>query len=293
MVGVLLVTAIGVYANPNSLADEPAPVVVEGISTGDVFGWCRPVVVRGTVQRGVLVLGGDVTVEGRVEGDVATIGGSVRQREGSYIGGDVIVIGGAYHHGKGAPGRNPSSTTIMYAGFELELREMWRDPEVLLVPDWSVAALGQRLVVVLFWFVASLMLTLAIPSQIGSAAARLHLTSLRVAVIGVLGAFVIAFIVPVALHFLPTTLGAVVGIAALLLVLVAYLFGRVVMHAVVGRWLQRKLLPKGNFSESVALLLGAVFFGIVLSVPYVWPLVVAGLVVVSLGLAFTAWLRTD
>ena len=35
-------------------------------------------------------------VEGRVEGDAAAIGGSVFQREGSYIGGDVIVVGGKY-----------------------------------------------------------------------------------------------------------------------------------------------------------------------------------------------------
>jgi len=62
--------------------------------------------------------------------------------------------------------------------------------------------------------------------------------------------------------------------------------------------LQRRLLPEGKHSESVALLLGAGFWALALSLPYVWPLLVAGLLVTSLGLALTAryrvgWKRTQ
>jgi hypothetical protein len=85
---------------------------------------------------------------------------------------------------------------------------------------------------------------------------------------------------------------------ALLLLIVAYLFGRVVIHAATGRWLQHRFLPEGKRSESVALLLGAGVWAVILSLPYVWPLVVAGLLVTSLGLALTAryrlgWKRTQ
>jgi hypothetical protein len=269
---------------------ERGALVVEGESAGDVFGMGRSVVVRGTVRQGVVAFGGDVVVEGRVEGDVAALGGSVVQRAGSYIGGDVWVFGGSYRQEPGAvpAGRRPTSSTVMYAGYEEELRGIARDPASLLTPAWTVRSLGLRVLSVLFWFVVSLALTAATPGAISRAAARLQLTSLRVAVIGLLGAVVLVFGVPVALHLLPPVVGAFVGAMALLLFVVAYLFGRVAIHAATGRWLQRLLLGERRRSESVALLLGAAFWSLVLSLPYVWAFAFAGLVVLCLGLALTA-----
>ena len=272
---------------------EPNALVVEGDTTRDVFGMGRTVVVRGQVRHGVMAFGGDVIVEGRVEGDVAAVGGSVVQREGSFIGGDVWVFGGAYHHGKNPPARNPASSTVMYAGYEQELREAARNPASILAPRFTLPSLGMRVLSVLFWFIVSLALTAATPGAISRAAARLQLTSLRVAVIGLLGAIVISFGVPLALHLLPPALGAFVGALALLLLVVAYLFGRVAIHATTGRWLQRVLLKEQNRSESVALLLGAIFWALVLSLPYVWAFAVAALVVTSLGLALTARYRIN
>ena len=271
--------------------DDGEAVVVDGVSEYDVFGMGRSVVVRGTVRKGAMSFGGDVEVVGRVEGDVAAVGGSVIQREGSYIGGDVIVIGGAYHHGKAAPGRNPASTTVMYAGYEQELRGLMRDPTTLLKPQWSLVYLGQRLLAVLFWFIVSLSLTAATPGAVSRALVRLQLTSIRVGLIGLLGSVASTFGVVACLWALPNVVSALVGILALLLLVVAYLFGRVVIHAATGRWLQRHLLPEGKRSEAIALLLGALFWAIILSLPFVWPFVVAGLLVTSLGLALTARYR--
>jgi hypothetical protein len=271
--------------------DAVAPLVVEGSESGDVFGLGRSVEIRGRVEHGAISFGGDVIVTGRVEGDVATIGGSVIQRDGSFIGGDVIVIGGAYHHGKSAPGRNPASTTLMVAGYEQELREVMRDPSTLLTPRWSLFYVGMRILAVLFWFIVSLALTAATPGAVSRAAARLQLTNVRVAVIGFLSSIVVAFGVPLSLRVLPTMVSVLVVITSVLFLTVAYLFGRVVIHAATGRWLQRRILPEGRHSESVALLLGAGFWALVLSLPYVWPLLVAGLLVTSLGLALTARYR--
>jgi len=83
----------------------------------------------------------------------------------------------------------------------------------------------------------------------------------------------------------------------LLLMLLASLFGRVVLAAATGKWLQRKYIPIGKHSESVALLLGTTFWVLLTSLPYVWPLVVAMMLVISFGLTFTAryrvgWQRT-
>lgn len=275
-------------AGQESANETVAPLVVDGVQAGDVFGLGKSVVVRGSVKQGVVAFGGDVIVEGRVEGDVAAVGGSIVQREGSYIGGDVIVLGGAYHHGKTAPGRNPASTTVMYAGYEEELRRMARDPTALLTPRPSPAFLGQRLLAALFWFIVSLVLTAAAPEAIGRAAARLQMTSLHVAVIGFLSSVVMSFGVLAALRFLPSMLGTLIGIMAILLLVVAHLFGRVVINAATGRWLQRVFAPNGGRSAAVALLLGAIFWTIIISLPYVWLPAIAGLSVTSLGLTLTA-----
>jgi len=282
-----------VWAQGSSTAaeDSVAPLIVDGQASGDVFGLGQSVEIRGRVEHGAMAFGGDVIVTGRVEGDVATIGGSVIQREGSYIGGDVIVIGGAYHHGKSEPGRNPSSTTIMIAGYEEELREVMRDPSTLLTPRWSLLYAGMRVLAVLFWFIVSLALTATTPGAVSRAAARLQLTNMRVAVIGFLGAIVVSLGVPLSLRVLPTMVSVLIVITAVLFLMIAYLFGRVVIHAATGKWLQRLIWPEGKHSESVALLLGAGFWAIMLSLPYVWPLLVAGLLVTSLGLALTARYR--
>jgi len=265
--------------------------VIEGNTDAMAYGVGRSIKITGTVKDGAIALGGDVIVQGTVEGDVAAIGGSVIQLEGSRIGGDVIVVGGSYHHADKSPNRNPASMTMMVAGYEQELRNMMRNPSDMLRPRWSAAYIGSRLLAVLFWFVVSMALTAAMPGTISRGIARLQLTSIRVAVIGLLGAVIIGIGVPVALHYLPNPISVLVGLMALLLILIAGLFGRVVIYAATGRWLQRKYLRVGRTSESVALLLGTSFWITLSSLPYIWPLVVAVVLVTSLGLALTARYR--
>lgn len=287
----LMVLAAHAQSSDGTLPDNTPPLVVNGVSESDVFGWGQSVVVRGTVRHGVMSFGGDVVVEGVVEGDVATIGGSVVQRDGSEIGGDVIVIGGSYHHGANAPGRNPASATVMFTGFESELRNVMRNPASLLAPQWSLTYLGSRVMAVLFWFIAALMLTAVTPGAVSRAVMRLQLTNVRVGIIGFVGSIVMTFGVVAGLSVLPTVIAALVGLMALILILLAYLFGRVAIQAATGQWLQRRFFAEKYRSESVALFTGTLFWAILLSVPYIWPFVGAGLLVASLGLALTARYR--
>ena len=263
-------------------------VVVDGVTDSTVFGMGRSLKITGTVKQGALAFGGDIIVEGTVEGDVATIGGSVIQRDGARIGGDVIVLGGVYRSGEKPPNRNPAAMTMMYAGYEEELRDIMRNPTGLLRPGWSVAYLGTRVLVVLFWFVVCLALTAAMPGTISRGVARLQLTSLRVAVIGLVGVVVLFAGLSLCLWILPETISVLLGLMALLLWIVAALFGRVILYAATGRWLQRKYIPLGRNSEAVALLMGTVFWVTLTSMPYIWPFVVCLINVLSFGLALTA-----
>lgn len=288
LIGIAIANA---QAPPESHTGDSQARVIDGVTNTTVFGLGQSIRITGTVKDGAIAFGGDVIVEGSVDGDVAAIGGSVIQREGSRIGGDVIVVGGIYDHGKAAPGRDPKSVTIMYAGYEDDLRHVMREPFSLLHPQLTSKFLGLRLLAILFWFVVSLAVTTAMPNTVSRAVARLQLTSLRVAIIGVLGSIVIAGGVPLCLLVLPSIVGVPILILAVLLVVVATLFGRVVIFVATGHWIQRRFLRTRSPSESVKLLMGVTFWILLSSLPYVWPIVDAGLLVVSLGLALTARYR--
>src|SRR2546423_5574572 len=285
----ILVAAAAAQPAPGEHPGDPQARVIDGVSNTTVFGMGQSIRITGTVKEGAIAFGGDVTVEGTVNGDVAAIGGSVIQREGSRIGGDVIVLGGTYHTDKKGSGQDPHSVT-MYAGYEDELRDAMREPFSILHPRLSAAFLGIRLLAILFWLIIALALTAAMPNTVNRAVARLQLTSLRVAIIGLLGTIIITIGVFLCLLILPEVIGVLVSLLAVLLVIVATLFGRVVISAATGRWLQRKLLP-GLRSDSIILLVGIVFWVMFASLPYVWPIVDAGLLVTSLGLTLTARYR--
>ena len=288
---VLLLFGIAGVASAQS--GEEKVVVIDGVNEGSVFGLGNSIKITGTVKQGAVGLGGDVIVEGVVEGDVATIGGSVIQRPGSRIGGDVLVFGGTYHADGSPPNRNPAAKTMMFAGYQHELRDMMRNPTGLFTPRWTPTYLGTRLLVVLFWFIVALAFTAAMPGTISRGVARLRTTGLRVAAIGVIGVVVLFGAVLLCLWIMPEPIRVLVWLLALLLWLVASLFGRVVLYAATGRWLQRKYAPIGKNSEAVALLLGTSFWVLLTSLPYVWPFMAAFILIISLGLALTARYRVN
>jgi hypothetical protein len=287
LVWVLLLFGV---ASAQSSSDEKV-VLIDGVNEGTVFGLGNSVRITGTVKQGAMSFGGDVIVEGVVEGDVATIGGSVIQKAGSRIGGDVIVLGGTYRADDAPAHRRPEAMTMMYAGYQQELRDMMRNPTGLFTPRWTPSYLGTRLLVVLFWFLVAMGFTAAMPGTISRGVARLQLTSLRVAVIGLIGVVVLFGVVLLCLWVMPEPVRVLVGLLALLLWLVASLFGRVILYAATGRWLQRKYFPIGKNSEAVALLLGTGFWVLLTSLPYVWPFMATFILIISFGLALTARYR--
>ena len=281
-----------VYAQQSTTTSNAEKiVVVDSVSDSTVFGVGNSVRITGTVKQGAMSLGGDVIVEGVVEGDVATIGGSVIQLPGSRIGGDVIVLGGTYSADSALAQRNPKSKTIMYAGYQQELRDMMRNPTGLFSPRWTPTYLGTRLLVILFWFIVALAFTWVMPGTISRGVARLHLTSIRVAAIGLIGVVVLFVSVLICLWVMPEPVQVLVGLLALMLWLAAGLFGRVVLYAATGKWLQRNYVPVGKNSEAVALLLGTSFWVLLTSLPYVWPFMAAFILIISFGLALTARYR--
>ena len=273
-------TSVSLNANKNTL-------IIEDAKENDVFSFGKNVIVR-QHAKGVLAFGGDVIVEGRVDGDVATIGGSVIQKETAFIGGDVIAIGGTYRPESNNPLRNLDKETIMFAGYEEELRNLTQNPSQIFAPSFSLSFLTQRLLLLLFWFIISLALTTIAPGAVSRAVARFQLSTLKVFAFGSVGFIATITVVMLSLSFLPNYVYAIVLLMAFVLLLLSFVFGRVALQVSVGKQLQKRLLPDNKHSETFALLIGAFVWTLLLSIPYLWIFALIALVAASLGLVLTA-----
>ena len=118
---------IAVIAHPDiETSEETRTVTVNDAPEQEVYVIGKSVIVN-KQAKGVLAIGGDVIVRGRIEGDVATIGGNVIQEKAAYIGGDIIVFGGAYKPESENPLREAGKETVSFGVFEDQLRNFGQD----------------------------------------------------------------------------------------------------------------------------------------------------------------------
>lgn len=270
-----------------SVSQTENAIVVDDAPDMEVFSYGKTVTVKNRAK-GVLAFGGDVIVEGQVYGDVASVGGSVIQKEGAYIGGDVFVVGGKYKPDSSAPLREEGRETVMYAGYEEELRNVGQNPASLFTPNFSLAFLAQRIFSVLFWFVVSLGLATIAPGAVSRAIARFQLSMLKVVGIGVAAFLATTIAVIASLKVLPNYLSAIFGLMAFVLLMLAYVFGRVALHVSVGKLIQKYVFGEGNKSEALSILVGVLAWTLLLSIPYVWTLALFVLFSAGIGLVLTA-----
>lgn len=252
-----------------------------------VVAFGKSVVIKNRAKS-VLAIGGDVTIEGSVSEDVATVGGSITQGTNAYIGGDVFAFGGAYRSESQSPLREAGKQTVMFGAFEEELRNVAKNPSEIFAPSFSWAFAAQRVLSVLFWFIVSFGLTTLAPGSISRAIARFQLSTLKIAAIGTAALVLMLVGVFGSVKALPDYLGVSLSLMAFVLLMLAYVFGRVAVQLSVGKFLQKNLLPNGNRSETLAILLGVVFWTLLLSLPYVWTLALLSLFIAGLGLVLTA-----
>lgn len=267
--------------------DPEKTITIEEVPDGEIFSYGKTIIVK-KGAKGVLVIGGDIIVEGRVEGDVATIGGTIYQRQDAFIGGDVIVFGGSYKHDRPDPLRNPGKETVMFAGFQEEFREVTQNPGRLFAPNFTVSFLVQRVIAALFWFIVSIVLVTIAPGAVSRAVTSLRLSAIRIVAFGALAFWVVTLAAMASVNFLPVYINVVVVPMAFLALVLPLFFGRAALQVSVGKWIQKRFFSEKLGSESFAILLGTLFWTLLLSIPYVWVFVVFFLFATGLGLVLTA-----
>jgi hypothetical protein len=276
-----------ILAHPEiSTSEDDTTVNVGDAPDQEVYVIGKSVVVTKRAK-GVLTVGGDVTIEGRIEGDVATIGGNLIQKKDAYVGGDIFVFGGTYKPEDENPLREPGKQTIMVGAFEEELRSFGQDPSQLFSPTLSLTFIAQRLVLALFWFVISIVMTTIAPGAVGRAVARIHLSWLKIVTIGAASFLLLAGLMLGGAAVLPNYLSATIGIMGMLLLLLSYVFGRVSLQVSLGKLAQKYLLSEGNRSETLATHLGVLVWTLLLSLPYLWLIALFVVFTVGIGLILT------
>lgn len=283
----VLLTCFSVFAQTNISQPDEKTIIIEDAPEMEVFALGKNVIVK-KEAKGVLAFGGDVIIEGRITGDVATIGGSIIQKEEAFIGGDVIIFGGTYRPVSQNPLRAEGKETIMYAGYEEELRNISQNPSELFSPSFSWSFLAQRLLSILFWFIISMVLTTIAPGAVGRSVARFQLSTLKVIALGFSGFLLTTITVTLSLSLMPNYLSAIISIMAFVMLMLAYVFGRVALQVSLGKLIQKRFLPESKQSETLAILIGVLVWTIFLSLPYVWMIALFVLLSASIGLILTA-----
>ncbi|HLA96352.1 MAG TPA: hypothetical protein VK612_11575, partial [Pyrinomonadaceae bacterium] len=279
----------GVILSQTQLTTQPDEQTIEIQDAPDmeVIAFSKTIIIK-KQAKAVFVFGGDIIIEGRVDGDVGVIGGTIIQKEGSFIGGDVIVFGGAYRAESQQPLRGEGKQTIVYGILEEELRDIGRNPGQILSPAFTPAFLAQRILSVLFWFVVTLIVTTLAPGAVSRAITRTRLSALKVAGFGLIGLIASLAIVTISVSTLPDYLSTMTGLMIVVLLMLAYLFGRVTLQLSVGKIVQKYLFPNFKPNETVAILIGVLIWTILLSIPYIWTLAVLALFAAGVGLVLTA-----
>jgi len=268
------------------LSEDQSTLIVNDAPQQDVIAFGKSVMVEKRAK-GVLAIGGDVIVNGRVEGDVATIGGNIIQGEHGYIGGSVIVFGGAYRPESANPLREPGTETMIIGVFEDELRSLGQNPSQILSPSLSYSFLAQRLIVALCWFVITLLFATIAPGAVGRAVARIQLSWLKVCALGAVTFILLAGLIIGGALVLPDYLGATLALMGTLLLLLSYVFGRVALQVSIGKLLQKHFLSDTNRSETLAILIGVLLWTLLLSLPYVWIIALFAVFTMGIGLILT------
>jgi len=285
---VLILSAVNVVCGTQIvLSDDGKTMTIQDAPDQEVFSFGKTVIVKNRVK-GVSAIGGDIHVEGNVSGDVATIGGSVFQKRDSTISGDVIVIGGSYKPEIETPLREVGKQTVVFGVFENELRNITQDPSQIFSPNFTLTFLALRLLSVLFWFVVTFGFATLAPGAVSRAAVRMQLSSLKVVGIGMI-VFILTLVgVLASTQLLPNYLSVSLGLMSIVLLMLAYIFGRVTLQVSIGKMIQKYFLPNYNRSETVAILVGVVVWTVLLSLPYIWTLAVVALFTAGIGLVLTA-----
>lgn len=229
---------------------------------------------KGMTVRDVVAIGGNVTVSGRVEQDVIAVGGSVTLMANSYVGREIVVVGGKFMKDASAQVKGETSQVYM-PHFLPSFMNVFKG-------GWLAVWVAMKVLALLGFLGLAVLLIALMPAHLGSAAAALERSFAAMLIWGILW---MILIVPIAVLLAISIVGIVLIPIEVLIAALAMILGYIVAGMFVGKKiflsLKRAPLP---FADAIA---GILLLAIVSLVPFIGALVIAVFLVAGFGAVLT------
>ena len=230
------------------------------VSSQQLVGVGRDVIVQGQALADVAALDGSVEVSGQVTGDVVVMRGDVRLTPTARVGGDIFVVGGSVH---AAPGAHAGGRMVSYPTASNAWMTLLEGPSLGL-GFASRLVVGAKLALMAAWAALLLLFFAASGRQLLETADGVRREPFRSFFVGLTG---VVSLVLTGLFFSAFARG-LIGVPLLILVvilaLVLKLWGMVAVFYALGDWVSRHLLRRRfrplNAATIGLLVLGAVKF---------------------------------
>ena len=273
-------------------AATPALVPAAEVRAGDLVVLGRDAVVEGALEGTLVAVAGNVRVAGRVGKDVIALGGSVVLEPGAGIGGDLLAVGGTVTAPPGASravGGRVLTVGELEAAFAAELQT-----SPLATKPASGLLLAFRLVLLLAWLAAGLLLLRLVPRAVTGTAGLIPGGLATVAALGAAAVLSALLASAFLLIVLPATAGLVLTGLLLAFLAAAKTFGLAAVFVALGRRLTRNA-KRGSplFGDPAALALGLALLGPLSLVPVAGPFVWSVASLLGIGAALVSASRRD
>jgi hypothetical protein len=230
------------------------------VTSQQLVGVGRDVVVQGQALADVAALDGSVEVSGQVTGDVVVLRGDVRLAPTARVGGDIFVVGGTI---RAAPGAHAGGRMVSYPTASNAWMTLMEGPSLGL-GFASRMVVGAKLALLAAWAALLLLFFATSGRQLLETADGVRREPFRSFVTGLTG---VVTLVLTALFF-SAFAGGMIGLPLLILVvllgMVLKLWGMVAVFYALGDWISLHLLRRRfrplNAATVGLLVLGAIKF---------------------------------
>ena len=290
------------FARLSQAGDDSLSVPKGTIRVGDVVVLGKEVLLEGELGGSAVLVGGaSASVSGRIRRDLILLGSRATIKRGAVIDGDVLTVGGSltFEESPGGLSSDPVSQrgipqvrgrvrtiTALEAAAVSEL-----ETSPLTSRQGLAASPSFRLFLLFSWLVVSIGLLLLAPRPILRAADEARGRLGFLAALGATAVLTAVLLAAFALSVLRARFALVFGVALLVALAAAKIFGLAALFVVLGRRAARGAV-RGDllFGDPAALALGLLLLGLVSLVPLAGPLIwgLASLAGIGVSLAAVA-----
>ncbi len=288
---------------PRSHAEDGSLSVPKGtIRAGDVVVLGREILLDGELGGSAVLVGGArAIVSGRIHRDLILLGATATIRRGARIDGDVLSVGGSLTFEETPVGYSSNATTsatppqvggrvrTISALEAAVVSELETSP--LTSGKTSPLVLSFRVFLLVCWLVVSAGFLFLAPRPVLRAADGVRGRLAFLAALGATAVLTAVFLAAFALSVLPARVALVFGVALLVALAAAKIFGLAVLFVALGRRATRRAVRDDLlFGDPAALALGLLLLGLASLVPFAGPLVwgLASLAGIGVSLAAAA-----